>query len=754
MNWRRHAPRLFLTLLPLLLALGHITGVARLPFVDSLEAFVYDVRLRATLPGTPDPRIVIVDIDDASLQRFGQWPWGRDRLANFAQELIERQRVGALGFDVMFVEDDRSSGEQVLRSLRRAADGASPALVAELDRLSGHLDHDQRFADALKGGPVVLGFYFTNSPDGRSQGGLPPPVLPQGLLPEGADQVPHWNSYGASLPVLAAVAPAGFLNMIIDPRADGVVRSVPLLARHAPGPAGTPGGSYYESLALALYRQLVGAPPPVARTGPAGGGAPPRLQSLLLQSSQGQRVVPVDASAHLHVPYRGPGGRAGGTFRYVSAIDVLEGRLAEGELAGKAVLVGTSAPGLRDLRSTPVSADYPGVEIHASVLSALLDGRFLTVPDYAPGAAAAAVLLLLGGLAIGQLLLPSRVAIGIVAAGTLGLMAADHLLFVRHGLILPLAAVMLSVGLALALNLGWGYFVETRTRRGLAQLFGSYVPPPLVREMLRDPTRYTMRAESKELTVMFCDMRDFTRLSEGMSPAQLQPLLNRVFSRLTAVISRHRGTVDKYMGDCVMAFWGAPLDAPRHASLAVQAALDIVDAVAALNAELRREGLPGVQVGIGLNTGMMHVGDMGSALRRSYTVIGDAVNLAARLEGLGEHYGVNIVAGPDTRARATDFHWQELDHVRVKGKQHAVSIFTPRAEGADPRRLGQELRRWEALRSAYRARDWGQALTLLDELRAADDEKVLYRLYAKRLASLTAHPPGPDWDGTEQFESK
>ena len=761
MTWRRrHWPRILLTLIPLLLALAHAGGWLRLPFVDALDAFIYDVRLRATATHAPDARIVIVDIDDASLQQYGQWPWRRDRLARFTRELTERQRVAVLGFDVMFVEAERNSGQAVLEALRQGPWAREPAFAAELDRLDQHVDHDRLFADALRGQPAVLGFYFSRGEGtgGRSgQGVLPPAVLPEGLLPPEADHLPRWNHYGASLPLLAQAAPAGFLNVVFEPRADGMVRAVPLLARFEPGAgdAGTGRAGYYEALSLAVYRRWMQAQPPmVATTGHED--KVPQLQSLLLQSPAGLRTVLVDAQGHLLVPYRSDGGPQGGIYRYVSAADVLEGRLAAGELAGKAVLVGTSAAGLRDLRATPVNATFPGVEIHATVLSALLDGHFLHKPPYAKHFAVGSTLLLVGGLATGLALLPASAALTAAALATVAVLAGTQVLYLREGIVLPLAAIGLSVALALALNLAWGYLAETRTRRGLVRLFGSYVPPQLVGEMLRNPARYTMRAESKELTVMFCDMRGFTRLSESMTPAQLQALLNRIFSRLAAVIGRHGGTVDKYMGDCVMAFWGAPLDAPDHARLAVRAAHDLLAEIAAINSEHRRDGQPQVQVGIGLNTGLMHVGDMGSALRRSYTVIGDAVNLAARLEGLGEHYGVGIVAGPETRKQADDYLWQELDQVRVRGKQQAVRIHTPHGLRADASAaLNAEMDQWQTLRAAYMARQWPEAQRLLQTIRQGqDDEKVLYRLYAQRLALLLAQPPGSDWDGTEQFHSK
>ena len=254
--------------------------------------------------------------------------------------------------------------------------------------------------------------------------------------------------------------------------------------------------------------------------------------------------------------------------------------------------------------------------------------------------------------------------------------------------------------------MSYGYFVESRAKRELANLFGTYVPPELVDEMVKDPDRYTMTAATRELTVMFCDIRGFTGLSESMEPTQLQALLNSVFSQLTGVIRAHRGTVDKYMGDCVMAFWGAPVSEPDHANLAVKAALDMAEVIEQINAQYRAEGLPEIGIGIGINTGQMCVGDMGSDVRRSYTVIGDAVNLASRIEGLCKTYGVNIVASDNTRTQTTGLDWQELDRVCVKGRQQAIAIFSPLPPIDPLAACTEEQEEWKLALKAYRAQDW------------------------------------------------
>jgi adenylate cyclase len=757
---RQHWARIAITLVPVVLALLHAAGIWQLPFLDRLDNFIYDVRLRATMPRTLDPRIVIVDIDDPSLQQFGQWPWSRDKLARLTTELMTRQQAAVLGFDVLFVEADASSGLDMLKRMAKGPLRENAALAAEIERLSPELDHDAVLAKALAGQRVALGFYFTQTLEPRARGVLPAPVLPPTALPPGSETITRWNGFGGNIAQLSDAAPAaGFCNVLLDADVDGLVRSVPLIARYD-GALAQPG--YYESLALVVHRLAVGAPaitPAFASGfGSSALGTPP-LEALVLGTGATRIRVPVDPSASLLVPFRGPGGPRGGSFRYVAATDVLNGALPPGELKGKIVLVGASAPGLGDLRTTPVGVAFPGVEVHANIISALLDQRLAVVPDYALGYDAATLLVAGLALAFGLSLRAAPQAVLIAGLMSTLLVGVNTWLYLKAGLVLPLAAALVMTALAFVLNMSWAYFVEARASRSLASLFGTYVPPELVDEMRANPRRYSMRAESKELTVMFCDMRGFTQLSEQLAPVELQAFLNVVFSRLTEIISTHRGTVDKYMGDCVMAFWGAPVDTPDHAALAVEAALEMAAAIHEVNDAHRRSGRPEISVGIGLNTGVMSVGDMGSAVRRSYTVVGDAVNIAARLEGVGVHYGVDIVASAATQSAAPAFVWQELDLVRVKGKAEVVQIFTPvilrrQASEAQRKELRSELERWARVLFLYRVQEWAKGQAMLAPLLSAGEQKVLYRLYAQRIASMALLPKDPDWDGATRFETK
>jgi adenylate cyclase len=744
----KHWSRMAVTLVPLVFALLHAMGVLHIGVLQRLDDIIYDARLRATMPRTLDDRIVIVDIDEKSLTEVGHWPWGRNRLAALMDELFDRQKVAVVGFDVVFAEADESSGLPRLRQLAQGELKEAAGFVNKLDQMQSSLDYDALFAKSLAHRPVVLGYYFTGVDEAK--GALPAPVMRKTDLKGRPIKFLQWGGYGSNIDLLAKAAPmAGNFNPVVD--GDGVLRSIPLVVDYK--------GQYYEALSLAMYRLLIGlpsvAPGFVQDTKFFSSKGYDALESIQLRKGEGHFSIPVDNRVSSLIPFRGPGGVKGGSFRYVSAADVLAQRLKPDELKDKIILVGTTAQGLLDLRVTPVGETYPGVEAHANVISGLLDGKVLYRPDYAMGYDVFILLLAGLALAIGLPLLSATRAVVLSVSVIAVVFALNIYLYSAAGLVLPLAAAIVMCITAFALNMSYGYFVESRGKRNLAALFGTYVPPELVDEMVKDPAAYSMQAANKELTVMFCDMRGFTKMSEKMEPTQLQELLNAVFNRLTDIISRNRGTIDKYMGDCVMAFWGAPVDLPNHAHLAVGSAMEMASAVRKINEEHRAKGIPEIGIGIGLNTGTMCVGDMGSENRRAYTVIGDAVNLGSRLEGLSKAYGVDIVVSESTRKLAPDFAWQELDKVRVKGKEQAVAIFWPLAP-ADRVEKSQhdELKTWAAFLKAYRAQDWDQCDVLLLNLQRMNGKKYLYELYAERVASMRLLPFDPGWDGATNFETK
>lgn len=605
--------------------LGHLS----LPLVETLDRYLYDTRLRLQ-PAKPNSRVLIVDIDERSLKEQGRWPWSRETLGKMVQTIGREGGARAIGFDMVFAEPHATQDPVLMRS--------------------------------LTGAPVALGYYFSSELGAVSTGMLPSPVWPASVLADRRLSVTTWNGYGANVVPLARVArAAGFFNPVVD--RDGVVRSLPLLAEYK--------GQLYESLAVATLRIYFGNAPLTLR---AEGM---HADSLGFGPAGEQARIPISEGTTALVPFQGRGGAASSRFRYVSATDVLEGRVEPRVFRDRIVLIGTSAPGLTDLRATPVSEVYPGVEIHASLIAGALEGTIRTRPVEAPLFSAAAIAAV-GGIA--ALAMAGAGVVGIAAVTLLGLstlLAWNAIAYASLGWMIPLASGVLALVAVAALNLIAGYVTEGRSRRAVIGLFGQYVAPQLVERMAHDPDNYPLESQNKELTILFADIRGFTRMAESMDPQQLRDYLNRFLTAMTEVIHAYNGTVDKYIGDAVMAFWGAPVDDAKHADHAVAAALAMQREVERLNREFEGLGWPRLTVGIGINTGVVRVGDMGSRLRRAYTVIGDAVNLAARLEGLSKKYELPIVIGDATRHAVRGIALQFVAQSEVHGRSEPVGVWQP-----------------------------------------------------------------------------
>lgn len=745
--WRRHGVRtllgIMLTLAAAVLCLAGNENIAR------LDAMLGDWRMRAETPQL-DRRIVIVDIDEQSLARVGRFPWSRDVQARLVRQLAGHYGVAALGFDISFPEADTSSGYAVLQGLAQGELAGVAGLPAQLEKLRPAMDYDGLFAEAMRGQPVVLGYSVSEQ---QRKGVLPKPAFTVADLNGRTVTAYVARGYEANIaPLQAAAQGAGIFTALTD--ADGVVRSSTLLQRI--------GDSYYPSLSLAtvaVYLQARAIAPRFTGTADtlsahelANGG----LEHIMLFTPRGALAIPVGEALTTTVEYRGAGGPDGGAFRYVSASDVLAGTVPPALLKGAIALVGTTAPGLNDIRATPVNAEYPGVEVHANLIKSMLDGRFKARPDYAL-ALELVQILLFGLLLAGALAVLPPAGVMLATLGALAAVIGINLyLYAAYDLVLGGAVLLLLILALFIANLAWGYFFEVRKGRALVARFGEYVAPELVAEMADDPRRYTMEGENRELTVLFADVRGFTAISEQLAPAALREYINEYLTAMSEDIrDSHGGTLDKYIGDAVMAFWGAPVAFSDHASRAVASALLMQGSAARLNQRFCARGWPALRIGIGINTGPMHVGDMGSRIRRAYTVMGDSVNLAARLEGASKLYGVGIVVGEATRAAAPDFLYRELDRVRVVGKQEAVAIFEPRCPlaGAPAAELAQ-LERWHAVLASLRASDWAAAGAQLARLQADFPGDGLYRLYAARLEQYQSAPPPAGWDGVTELHSK
>ncbi len=740
---KQYLPRYVLGLLILLVLLGHSARIYQIPFINHMDSLIYDVKVRLTMPQSTDERVVILDIDEKSLAEQGRWPWGRDKLATLMNKLFDQYGLKLVGFDVVFAEADESSGLKSLESLANKELKDVAGFQSTLRELRPQLDHDARFAAAIKNRPVILGYYFSSKEGGISSGAAPGPVFPAGTFSGRRIGFTQWVSYGGNLPEFQkAAAGAGHFNPLVD--IDGTSRRVPLLVEYK--------GAYYESLSLAMVRNLLGNPPIIPGYPQNAPGSYAAMEWLDLKAASGGVMrIPVDENAATLIPYRG----YQGSFSYISITDVLNDRVPKEKLAGKVAVVGTTAPGLMDLRATPVGAAYPGVEVHANLIAGMLDASIKHKPPYILGAD---VLLVLITGAVMVFLLPMLSPLRATVLGLIVLLLSLSVNFSFwhvSNVVLPLANGMIAIVLLYAMNMSWGYFVESRTKRQLTGLFGQYVPPELVEEMSRDPENYSMAGRKAELTVLFSDVRGFTTISEGLEPDELATLMNKYLGAMTIVVRKHRGTLDKYIGDAIMAFWGAPVDDPEHARNAVLTGLEMDVALRELNKDLVARGWPELKIGVGVNTGPMTVGDMGSPVRQSYTVMGDAVNLGSRLEGITKQYGVGFIVGEATRELLKkEFVFRELDRVRVKGKEDPVGIYEPVGEeGKVAREDMEEIKLWNQALRAYRAQDWDQAeLTLMNLQRMKP--RYLYDLYVKRVAHLRKEPPGEGWDGVTVFETK
>jgi adenylate cyclase len=743
---KKNIVRISLGAIVVALFLANAAKWFELPLIKTLEAIVYDTRLKWTMPRTVDNKVVILDIDEKSLLEKekggeGRWPWPRDRLALLLDKLFDRYQVAIVGFDIVFSERDESSGLRVLQQLGQTELKDDAGFQATLKQLQPQLDYDAIFANKMRKRPVVLGYAFSDDKS-TIKGVLPEPVLAAGTFAGKGIDFRSYPGYIGNLPEMGKSAvSAGHFNPEIDD--DGITRRVPMLAEF--------NGAYYEPLSLAIVRLLLGSPKVLP-------GYPTekmwtKKYSGLEWIEVGALKIPVDERVTALVPYRG----RQGSFKYISAVDVLNDRADPADLKGKIVLVGTTALGLFDLRATPVAAVYPGVEIHANMIAGILDRNIKQKPPYVIGAEF--VLLLIVGLALAMLLpLLSPLRSSLVTVATIFAVLFSNVFVFHYGnLVLPLASGLVMIALIFALNMSYGYFVEARSKNQIASLFGQYVPPEIVDEMARDPGEFSMAPRAENLTVLFSDVRGFTTISESLSPEDLAVYINDYLTTMSLVIREgHRGTLDKYIGDAIMAFWGAPMGDPAHARNALLAAMDMQKAAATLNEKFKAKGWPTFKIGVGVNSGVMRVGNMGSQIRRAYTVMGDPVNLGSRLEGITKEYGADIIAGEGTKTAVPDIVFRELDRVRVKGKDEAVAIFEPFGlQGKVDKAKLDEIKLYAQFLRLYRAQDWDQAELQLFNLQKRWPDSVLYsHTFVERISYLRANPPGNDWDGAFTFTTK
>ena len=722
------------------LALVWLEPVPVLSFRERVWDAIVGLAPRSYEPGLG---VRIVDIDDRSLEAHGQWPWPRTRMARLVTALAELG-ARAVVFDVIFAEPDRTSLTEVFKSLRTDLPDYAPPLDAAA--IAAQPDNDGILAASFAALPVVLGLSVSKSGHGAADTSRPLENLPRVRFERRKDQryLSRHDGAVSSLPRLQRAAIAnGAVDMTADP--GGVTRRVPLLFKIA--------GRTVPSLAVATIVAVDGGSV-TART------RKPGLRGLTV----GSREIPTDRYGRMRLFDSGTQ-----PARYVSATDVLTGRIDAGSLTNAVIIVGTGAEGLSDLRLTPIDDWGPGMETHAQVIEQILSGRFLDRPDWAN--AAETIALLIAGLLVlaaawfnWRRLPPWSIAVVAVA----GLFAVSWFAFARQTLLLEPVLPAVTLIVAVTFERIMLVFDLRKERSVVRNAFSRYLAPALVEQLAADPDRLRLGGETRTMSFLFCDVRGFTAISEsfGKDPAGLTRLINRFLTPMTDIIMANSGTIDKYMGDCIMAFWNAPLDDPDHILHARRSALAMVDALAALNrdlaAEAAEEGRPPVAlaIGIGLNAGPCVVGNMGSEQRFDYSVLGDPVNVASRLEGQSKTYGITILMGERMIGEADDAALLELDIIAVKGRAGGERVYgllgdSGLGASAEFQALNDEHRRMLA---AYRAQDWPAALRSIAECRAnARPEwrlETLFALYETRVAHFEDNPPPTDWDGVFVAETK
>src|SRR6516165_11163720 len=701
----------------------------RLRTFDTFQ--VIDPRVKTIRP------VTIVDIDERSLAdpKLGQWPWPRTRIADIVTNL---SRLGAvvIAFDAVFSEPDRLNPDMAVEHFRNLDE-------ATREKLRALPSNDRIFADAIRNSRVVLG--ESGGPDVHANLDKNLPVTGLAMLGEDPQRfLPQFPGLLRNVRVLEEAA-AGRGLFTIVPERDGIIRRVPMLMLAQ--------GVMMPALSFEILRVASGSGTILIKADKNG------IQSIGVKGLQ----IPTDKNGQLWVHYA-----PADPSIYVSAIDVLEGKVPQDRIAGKLVLIGTSATGLNDIKTTPVSPVMPGVEIHAQVLESALTGDMVSQPNYGIG------IELLGAIVLGLLVIAFAPNLGPMRLVGLGALFASLLIgtswyfYIHYRQLIDFTYPLLSTT-AIYLTLIFSSFVrEQAQRRQIRSAFGQYLSPTLVEQLAHSPEKLVLGGEEREMTIMFSDVRGFTTISESYKhdPQGLTALMNRFLTPLTNAILARNGYIDKYMGDAIMAFWNAPIEDKDHEINACNAAVDMLERLDELNVAREQEAADGghiyipLNVGIGLNTGMGVVGNMGSDLKFNYSVLGDAVNLASRLEGQTKDYGFPIIVGSNTALAAKDrFAILELDFIMVKGKKEPEVIYA--IAGREDVMHSERFQRLRNLTiemlACYRSRDWDGALAAIERGRKTDEARsleYLYNLYEARIRDYKENSPPPDWNGAYQLLTK
>lgn len=687
--------------------------------LQSLDNRLRDSMFQLRGPIETTGKVAIVDIDERSLRELGQWPWGR---RDIAQILYQLTLAGAsvIGLDMVFAEEDKRSDAYIIKKKNWTVEG-----------LKEPEDYDAIMGDMVSQTPTVVGYtwdMFNATPNEKNRPQMTANIQykadmfdkilePKGITLNTAKI--QDNAYSS-----------GFFNNISDE--DGIIRQVPLLMKEE--------GFYFTSLAFEMYRLYKEQ-------------VDIRLmyeEGIFVGAEVNNTHIPLNKAAQLFVNFRGPTN----TFPYIPAIDIYNGTFDTSLVKGKLILLGTSAIGLKDIRATPFDTSYPGVEVHANVIDNLLKKDFISMSDNSRGHELLLIVLVVFLVGLLTATLPASWGLAAIAVLSYGLFEYIYYYLFTEGTVLNILFPFIGVILMTIVSLLLSYIFESRTKDLIKAKFSQKVSKDVVDELLKNPDAVNFAAMDKEITVFFSDVRSFTEISERLGSAEkLISLMNDYMTPMVDIIMQKRGTVDKFIGDAIMAYWNAPKDLEGHQDLAVQSSLDQLKTLEALNSTLEETYGFGIDIGIGLNTGQAVVGEMGSQGRSDYTAIGDPVNLASRLEGLCKPYGVRLIISEFTKAGLKEeYIIRPLDLVRVKGKELPVAIYEVLGYGQAEGALKDELEVYDSALKLYREANFSKALELFSVLKEQNNSK-LHQTYVERCEHFIENPP-EHFDGVFTFTTK
>ena len=715
-------------------------------FLSLLELKTLDLRFLSRGKISTAGEVVLVTIDEKSLDELGRWPWPRVRIADLLDALV-KGNAKVVGFDIVWAEPDENAGLKTLSAVIKKVKELKAAdrnLDHYLSRAIKKADTDQTLAESLaRSRRAVLGYFFHFFAGGvreKKKGTQENLALlsAYNLVKYSSEEAVGVHLFQAdyaevNIPIIAEAADgAGYFN--IFPDRDGTVRWIPLVIKYR--------DKHYCALSLAVLQKFLDNPPLILRIAEYG------VDEIRL----GDLSIPTSEEGRMLINYRGPQK----TFPHYSATDVIHGRVPAGAFKGKIVLVGATAIGIYDIRVTPFDHIFPGLEVHANVIDSILQRQFLYRPNWVTLFDLLAIILT--GLILGIILPRVKALWGGLAAGLLFsvFILLSRFLFKEQGVWINITYPLLNLILTYLGITGYRYMTEEREKKKVRGAFQYYLTASVVEQMLKNPEKLKLGGEKKDLTVLFSDIRGFTSISEHMTPEGLVRFLNEYLTKMTDIVFKYDGLLDKYMGDAIMAIWGAPLDQADHAHRACYAALDMVQELRVLQEKWAAEGLPYLNIGIGVNAGPMVVGNMGSDRRFDYTVMGDSVNLGSRLEGLNKVYGTNIIASEMTYERVREeILGRELDSVRVKGKDQPVKIYellTRRNQAsADQKALTEK---FHSALTEYRQGNWNQGIAAFQFILSNDPKDGPAKLYMERCAVLKENPPPEDWGGVYTMTTK